>query len=218
MITIVRWLVIVLILRVLFTILANYPDYFPPDFDSLFLQGREQTFPGTYRLAFYVHIVSGPIILVNGLILLSDAVRRRYRRLHRMLGRAQAMLVLACLVPTSMIMCQYAFGGWPAGLSFFVLSAVTAGCTLAGVMHARRRQFHQHRRWMIRSYVLLCSAVVLRLLSGGAEMIGITSHEPAYVVVAWASWLLPLAGLELANRLKFDETKAQVPGKQFVGG
>ena len=39
-----RWLAVVLILRVLVAILANYPDYFPPNFDSLFLQGREATF------------------------------------------------------------------------------------------------------------------------------------------------------------------------------
>src|SRR5436190_16689367 len=36
------------------SILANYPDYFPPNFDSLFLQDREATFNGAYRTAFYV--------------------------------------------------------------------------------------------------------------------------------------------------------------------
>lgn len=43
---VLRWLVVVLILRVLIGILANYPDYFPPNFDSLFLEGREATFHG----------------------------------------------------------------------------------------------------------------------------------------------------------------------------
>ena len=62
----VRWLVVLLILRVLAAILANYPDYFPPHFDSLFLQGREATFTGAYRTAFYVHIFSGPVVLFNG--------------------------------------------------------------------------------------------------------------------------------------------------------
>ena len=52
--TVLRWLAVVLILRVLAAILANYPDYFPPNFDSLFLQGREATFTGLYRPAFYV--------------------------------------------------------------------------------------------------------------------------------------------------------------------
>jgi len=62
--TVLRWLAVVLILRVLATILTNYSDYFPPQFDSLFLQGREATFTGAYRPAFYVHIFSGPAVLL----------------------------------------------------------------------------------------------------------------------------------------------------------
>ena len=81
--TVLRWLAVVLILRVLAVILSNYPDYFPPNFDSLFLQGREATFGGAYRAAFYVHIFSGPVVLFNGLILLSDYVRRRHRGCRR---------------------------------------------------------------------------------------------------------------------------------------
>lgn len=45
--TVLRWLAAALVLRVLVTILLNYPDYFPPNFDSLFLEGREATFAGT---------------------------------------------------------------------------------------------------------------------------------------------------------------------------
>ena len=30
----------------------NYPDYFPANFESLFLQGREATFNGVYAVAF----------------------------------------------------------------------------------------------------------------------------------------------------------------------
>ena len=94
-----RWLAVVLILRVLVTILANYPDYFPPDFDSLFLQGREATFTGVYRPAFYLHIFSAPVVLVNGLVLLSETVRRRYGGLHRVLGRVQVVVLLLLVLP-----------------------------------------------------------------------------------------------------------------------
>jgi hypothetical protein len=120
--TVLRWLAIVLILRVLAAILANYPDYFPPDFDSLFLQGRERTFVGTYQWAFYVHIFSGPVVLFNGLILLSENVRRRYGGLHRFLGRVQVGVLLLLVLPSSVVMSRHAFGGWEAGLSFLLLS------------------------------------------------------------------------------------------------
>jgi uncharacterized membrane protein len=199
--TVLRALAVVLILRVLATILANYPDYFPPNFDALFLLGREATFTGAYRPAFYLHIFSGPLILVNGLILLSESVRLRYGGTHRILGRVQVVVLLAVVLPSSVVMARHAFGGWPAGLSFLALSAATAGCTVAGVVHARRRRYDRHRRWMLRSYVLICSAVVLRLISGAAGLVGVPSPEAAYVVAAWSSWLVPLAAYELIERV-----------------
>jgi uncharacterized membrane protein len=198
--TALRWLAVVLILRVLVAILTNYPDYFPPDFEALFLQGRELTFTGVYRPAFYVHIFSGPVVLLNGLILLSERVRRRHGALHRVLGRVQVFVLLVFVLPTAVVMSRHAFGGWPAGLSFLLLSAATAGCAVVGVTHARRRRFDRHRRWMLRSYVLICSAVALRLISGAASLIGVPNPEGAYIVAAWASWLVPLAAYEIAER------------------
>jgi uncharacterized membrane protein len=179
----------------------NYPDYFPPNFDSLFLQGREATFTGAYQVAFYVHIFSGPVVLFNGLILLSDYVRRRHGGLHRWLGRAQVVVLLLLVLPSSAAMSRHAFGGWPAGLSFLLLSVATAVCAVVGVVHARRHHYEQHRRWMLRSYVLICSAVALRLISGAAGLIGESSPEGAYIVAAWCSWLLPLAAYEIVERL-----------------
>jgi hypothetical protein len=113
---VLRWLAVVLILRVLAAVLANYPDYFPPNFHSLFLQGREAMFKGAYRAAFYVHIFSGPVVLFNGLILLSEYVRRRHGGWHRWLGRVQVAVLLLCVLPSSVVMSRRAFGGWPAGL------------------------------------------------------------------------------------------------------
>jgi uncharacterized membrane protein len=199
--TLVRWLAVLLILRVLATILANYPDYFPPNFDSLFLQGREATFTGAYRPAFYIHIFSGPIVLLGGLILLSEHVRRHHAGLHRFLGRVQVVVLLLLVLPSSVVMSQHAFGGWPAGLSFFLLSTATASCAIVGVVHARGGRYDRHRRWMLRCYVLICSAVALRLISGTAGLVGVPSAEAAYVVATWSSWLLPLAACEMVERL-----------------
>jgi uncharacterized membrane protein len=197
LLTLLRWLAVALVLRVTATILANYPDYFPPNFGSLFLEGRERTFGGVYSVAFYVHIFAGPFALLVGLLLLSDFSRRR-RRVHRVLGRVQVCVLLLLLLPSSVVMSAYAFGGWPAGLSFVVLSFATAFCAVAGVVCARRKRFDRHRRWMHRTFVLLCSAIALRLISGAASLLEVPNPERAYVVASWCSWLLPLAAWEAA--------------------
>jgi hypothetical protein len=213
---VLRWLAVVLILRVLITILANYPDYFPPNFDALFLQGREATFNGTYRAAFYLHIFSAPFVLFNGLILLSDYVRRRHAGWHRRLGRIQVVVLLLLVLPSSAVMARHAFGGWPAGLSFLLLSAATAACAIVGVVHARRRRFDSHRRWMLRCFILICSAVALRLISGAAGLIGVPSPEQAYIAAAWASWLLPLATYEIVERVpRLARTSSFSPAESF---
>jgi hypothetical protein len=198
---VLRGLAVVLILRVLVAILANYSDYFPPNFDALFLQGREATFTGAYRPAFYIHIFSGPVVLLGGLILLSESFRRRHCSLHRWLGRFQVVVLLFFVLPSGVVMSRHAFGGWPAGLSFLLLSAATASCAIAGVVHARRRRYDQHRLWMRRCYILICSAVALRLISGAAGLVGVPSPEGAYIVAAWSSWVLPLTVYEIAVRL-----------------
>src|SRR5438128_689440 len=198
--TVLRGLAALLILRVLVAFLANYPDYFPPNFDSLFLQGREATFTGVYLPAFYIHIFSGPVVLFNGLILISEYVRRHHGGLHWFLGRVQVVVLLLFVLPSSVVMSRHAFGGWPAGLSFVLLSAATASCAIVGVVHARRGRYNRHRQWMLRCYILICSAVVLRLISGTAGLVAVPSAEAAYVVAAWSSWLLPLAAYEIVER------------------
>jgi uncharacterized membrane protein len=180
------------------------------------LQGRERTFAGSYRPAFYVHIFAGPVILLNGLVLMSEYVRRRHASLHRLLGRVQIVVLLLFVLPTSLLMSRHAFGGWPAGLSFVLLSVATAVCAIVGVVHARRRQYEQHRRWMVRCYVLICSAVALRLISGAAGLVGVPSAEGAYIIATWSSWLLPLATCEVVQRWSLRSSRFEYKGSPAI--
>ena len=68
-------------------------------------------------------------------------------------------------------------------------------------MYARRRRYDRHRAWMLRCYLLICSAVALRLISGAAGLVEVSSPEDVYAVAAWGSWLVPLAAYEGVVRL-----------------
>jgi hypothetical protein len=191
----------VLVLKVTAGVIANYRDYLPPDFGNEFLHGRERQFLGAYPWAFYAHIVSGPIALLLGLILIGERFRVRFPAWHRNLGRAQVVCVLLLVAPSGLFMARFAAAGPAGGAGLAALAVSTAACASFGARSAIRRRFVDHRRWMWRCFLLLCSAVVLRLIGGFAGVVGVSApwYDPA---ANWASWIAPIVAFEVRERLK----------------
>src|SRR5688572_25067520 len=86
---VLRWVSVLLILKVTVSIVLGYRNYFPANFEADFLRGREAYFFGPYRAAFYAHIASGPVALLLGLVLISQRFRTRFTSGHRALGKVQ---------------------------------------------------------------------------------------------------------------------------------
>jgi len=175
------------------SVLLSYPEYFPPNFRSNFLMGRSSYFFGPYAWAFYVHVISGPLTLIVGLVLISDSVRRKFPAWHRRLGRIQVVCVFFFVTPSGLWMARYATTGAVAAAGFATLAFATAFCVAKGWRAATQRRFERHRCWMRRGFVLLCSVVVLRTIGGLSEALEV---EGTYPFAAWLSWLLPLLVLE----------------------
>ncbi len=189
--------VAILLVRVLLTILLEYRWYIPPNFDaSAFLGGRRYTFFGLYRVAFYVHIASGPVAIILASFLLLSGGRSRFRPWHRWAGRVLALLVPLLLTPSGLVMARYAYAGPPAALGFAVLSLLTCAALLLSVHYARTRQMRLHRCWAQRCWLLLVSPLILRLMSGVTIVTGIEATW-TYQLNAWASWLIPCIAYEL---------------------
>jgi hypothetical protein len=195
------FLVALLILKVTLSVVLGYRNYLPPNFKSDFLIGREAYFFGAYAWAFYTHIAVGPITLLLGLVLISDRIRIRFPRWHRTLGKVQGLVVLLLLVPSGLWMARYAQTGAVAGAGLAALAVATATCVLFGWRSAVQRRFADHRRWMWRCFLLLCSAVVLRLIGGFVTVTGI-GEEWGYPMAAWVSWLGPIAVYEFRGVIK----------------
>jgi hypothetical protein len=194
-------LVGLLILKVTLSVVLAYRDYFPADFESDFLFGRESYFWGAYAWAFYAHILAGPITLVLGLVLLSGRFRARLPQWHRRLGRVQGVLVLGLLVPSGLWMAWYVQAEGAAravaATGLAALSVATGTCVAVGWHAAVQRRFAVHRVWMVRCYLLLCSAVVLRAI-GGLSLVTDVDGDWRYAATAWGSWVVPLGVLESA--------------------
>jgi len=188
----------VLVVKVTVAVVIGYRNYLPPNFASDFLLGREAYFFGPYRWAFYTHIAIGPFTLLAGLLLMSERFRLRWPMWHRGLGRAQVACILLLLTPSGLWMAFYAATGPIATASFSTLAFATAACAAMGWRTAVQRRFVVHRVWMWRTFLLLCSAVVLRVAGGLGTVlqIDVAWYDP---VASWACWVVPLGVFEMTR-------------------
>ena len=121
--------------------------------------------------------------------------------MHRVLGRVQIGLILLLICPSGMIMSFGASAGPIATLGFLVLVILTGATAVAGWRNAVRRRFRTHELWMQRCYLLLCSAVVIRVWGGLGTVLEIEApwwNQSA----AWGSWLIPLLIFEIWRHFK----------------
>ncbi len=188
-----------LFVKVLLAIVYDYRWYFPANFGSAFLTGREALFHGSYRAAFYAHIISGPLVVILGSCLMLTGGNRRFRQFHRYGGRVQILTVILIVAPSGFVMALSAHAGPIAALGFALLSLATAATAIITIRQAQTRKFQSHQRWANRCFILLCSPLLLRLFAG-ALMVLQWDSEWTYRLNAWISWLIPLAIYEFGWR------------------
>ncbi|MEH6420674.1 DUF2306 domain-containing protein [Pseudomonas sp. CGJS7] len=145
------------------------------------------------------HIFGAGLALLLAPLQLLSGVRRRWPRLHRLGGGVYAGSILIAAV-SALSLAPHAQGGWASGSAFVLLALLWVGFTATGIGYAIRRDFANHRRWMIRSVALTASAVTLRLILGvGAGALHLPML-PVYITAAWACWTVNLALAELILR------------------
>ncbi len=178
-------------------IILTSAAYFPPTFEFGFLRGRESYFYSWYAIAFYIHVISSPATLFLGIVQSSDWVRTRYLKLHRSIGYAYVLLVIVFAAPSGLAMSIKADGDRWAVVGFATLAVATWFATWWGFRAARRGLIVMHRQWMTRSYLLICSAVLLRFIAA------LTNHFElgiSYGMMAWLSWVPSLVVYEIVRR------------------
>lgn len=202
-------LAIVLGMSVLVQLLIPYRGYFPADLqDSVFLSAHRGHFHGWYRAAFYIHIVAGPIALVQGAALFFSGSRQKPTpSWHRVVGRVQAAVVLLFLFPSGLVMAQYAMAGPTAEAAFTLLSLATAITMVMAIRSAMVGRMTRHRLWATRCFLLLCSPLLLRVVVGLTIVTG-TETDFAHRLIAWTSWLVPWFLFEV-GRKRHDVARSQ---------
>jgi hypothetical protein len=180
--------------------ILNGPD------NGFLLTKSESVRYSVYLPAFYIHIVTGSIVLIAGILQLSKGIRARYPTWHRSAGKVYIFVLLIFTAPSGLVMSFYANGGISARSGFAVLAVLWWFFTWKGFRHAIRKQWHLHRAFMLRSYALTFAAVTLRLYSFFFALAGMRG-ESIYAMIVWLSWVPSLIVVEIWLQRKTDDKK-----------
>ncbi|MCD0442055.1 DUF2306 domain-containing protein [Glycomyces sp. A-F 0318] len=123
----------------------------------------QQGFPELHRLLMVGHIAFGSIALVTCALQVWPWLRQRRPRAHRISGR---LYVFAGVLPSGLLagVVSVIAVQDPAGrIGNVALTVLWLGTTFLGLRAALRREYRDHRRWMIRSFALCWSIVANRV-------------------------------------------------------
>lgn len=139
--------------------------------------------------ALLIHGLSAPItlLLVSTLVLLR--VEKKALQLHRTLGKIALFVAILLVVPSGIGLSFYALGG-PIGKFLFIsLSFYTGYTVIAGYQSIKAGQTNKHQHWMNELLILLCSAIILRLLITFFSLVIAWKGDTMYNTAAFLSWV-----------------------------
>ena len=188
------WLKVLLVLALSFfsyLMLRLSLPYIAMRNDVDFLQTKQNVYHIDYwRTSFYVHVFTSIFVLLAGLTQFNKFLQRRYKRIHQFIGYMYVLLVVLVTGPAAFMMGWHANGGLPARTSFTLLAFLWVVSTAFAWWFATRKNFVQHRAFMIRSYALTLSAIALRLYTIGFEYLNLDAKPiEIYITTAWLSWV-----------------------------
>lgn len=168
--------------------------------------------PAHFPLVF-LHMLGGTVMLVLGALNLYVGSTRRLFRFHRVIGYsylvggtlgAASALALSLANVHGEFIEPFAFELTKVGDLGFALAALSIAWLVTAAMALRaaiNRRFDSHRDWMIRSYVLVWSFVLCRLIAQ-IPPLAFLGELGGGAALGWLSWLIPLAIAEICLQWK----------------
>ncbi|RDI22307.1 DUF2306 domain-containing protein [Lentzea flaviverrucosa] len=142
------------------------------------------------------HIFTGTVAVLAGVSQFWPGLRRRHPRVHRVMGRVYFAAVLPSSV-LGVVCAQLSLAGLASSAPLTVLSALWFVSAVYGLKTARRRQFGEHRIWMIRGFALTGAAVTGRLW--GLALGSLMPDGDGLLIFATANWLSFVVNLLVAE-------------------
>ncbi len=184
------WLLMAILAMILFIITASYLS-FRPNVNFLLVK-QDIVNDSIWRPTFYIHVISGMMVILVGPFQFLKSFRNKYLSWHKLGGKIYAYSILLLAAPTGLIMAFYAEGGLWSTVAFSIMSILWFVTTLMAVIKIKQRKIEEHKMWMMRSYALSFAAVTLRLLVPLFSLFILDNEDLITVSTAWLSWMLNL--------------------------
>lgn len=138
-----------------------------------------------------VHVAGGVIALLVGPFQVWSGLRRRFRQIHRWSGRIYLTSVGISAVAAAYLL---TLPEHPFGFRIGIAGLATAWITTTGLAYAAawRRDFGQHKEWMIRSYVVTFGFVFFRIGYQVLLPLELASRAETVHLISWTCWAVPL--------------------------
>lgn len=143
-----------------------------------------------WRYAFFAHVIFTWPVLFLGAIQFFPNVYRYNSRIHKVSGFIYLTIIVFISAPSGAILGYYANGGLAAKTSFLLLSFLWMLFTILAAYFVFKQQYILHGGFLIRSYALALSAIMLRFYAL------VLSYWPnsysaldKYTFIAWLSWV-----------------------------
>jgi uncharacterized membrane protein len=119
-----------------------------------------------HRALTLIHILPGMLFMILGPLQFIPSLRAKHPRLHRLLGRifltASAILGVAGLA----MALRPTIGGLDEKAAILSFGTLFLVCLANALRHALRREFSQHREWMIRGFGIGLAVAAVRPVMG----------------------------------------------------
>jgi len=206
------WAVIVFLAAIL--IINTVPYYtFSRDQDFLLSKG-DLVNNILWRTCFYLHITGAMVSLVVGLPQCFVWLVKKYRNLHKTLGKIYVIAILVVACPTGFFMSFFTNGGIMGVIPFMSIAVLWFITTYVGYRYIKNKKVMEHNVWMIRSYALTLSALTFRLYQIIFHFGMDIDPVDNYILSLWVSLLGNIAlgeiGVVYYKRKYFKNNKTSV--------
>ena len=134
------------------------------------------------------HVIGASVALTTGAVQFSSRIRRWNLTFHRITGRIYVGSIFVA-GPVAIVMSH--------GSVFFTATLVQAGAwmvtAIAAMLTARSRQIEQHRQWVVRSYAVTFTFIVLHVLNplGIWTYFSESEYATAIIICTFLAVLVP---------------------------